>query len=415
MMRRLDPRLAGAILIALLVVLPFWAVEAQGAGILEGQVENGTPGGPDVGAGIPVTLSAFRDDLQVDEWETVTGAEGSFRFEGLDPDEELEYWLAATYLDVVFTTPDAYQFQAGEMTIQASATVYETTTDDDSGIGINLAVFRIQSMDSLLRVQESYYFGNSGDRAYIGRTGQLAGGQRATVRIPLPEDLFGLDLGLADGAAQAFEVEGAAVGAEPVPPGEGTSYLSISYHLPVPASGLVALERTLAYPIEAVWVLAAQPGLQLQSDLLLSQGVTELEDGQPVEFFVGENLAAGSSIVMELETDATGASSAMPGTSTAGAQGESAAAGRGHQKLLGWAGIGLVALMLIAAVVYPAASRPLAAVPARRPDLRREPRARRLVAELADLEDACEAGDLDQASYERRRSDIHRAIRSLWD
>ena len=61
-------------------------VRAEGEGILEGQVVNGTAGGQDPSSGLTVLLHVYRGDLEEDTLETTTDAGGRFRFDGLDTD-----------------------------------------------------------------------------------------------------------------------------------------------------------------------------------------------------------------------------------------------------------------------------------------------------------------------------------------
>ncbi len=414
MRRRIVYGLAGLALLLSLLFSPVWAVEAQGSGTLEGEVVNGSPGGAEVGAGIPVSLYVVQDDVQVDLKETMTGEDGRFRFEDLDTDETLEYWLQAEYLDIPYALSEPLQFTVDKTVLQATVTVHETT-GDDSGVRANLVILRVQALDSVLRVQESYYLGNTGDRTYVGQAGTLPDGRLSTLLIPLPEGQFGLGLDSGDGGEQAVEVTGGVAVTEPVQPGQGTTYLSISYHLAVPNSGLISLERSLPYPIEALWVLAAQPGLQLTSAVLESQGTTELQEGQVEELFVAQDLPENSPIAMQLQVLAGASTSTLPEAAATGGQAGSAGAGRGNQRLLGILGIPIIALTLLAAVAIVFVAPGLAAAPARRRRLSAEPRARPLLGELADLEEAREAGEVDQAGYERRRSEMVGAIRALWE
>lgn len=406
--------LAGLALVLTVLLLPLWTVEAQSTGTLEGEVVNGSPDGPEVGAGIAVSLYVVQDEVQVDLKETTTDEDGHFRFEGLDTDEWLEYWLEAEYLDIIYGPPEPLQFPAGETALHSTLTVHETS-DDDSGVGANLIIIRVQALDSVLRVQESYYLGNESDYTYVGQAGALPEGRLSTVLIPLPENQFGIELGTPDGDEQAAEIEGGVAVTDPIQPGKGTTYLSISYHLAVPDDGLVTLERSLPYPIEAVWVLAAQPGLQLASNVLESQGTTELQEGQPEELFVGEELPANQPIVLQLLAVAGGSTSTLPEVPASSGQTAGEGVGRGNQRLLGSLGAAIVGLALLAAVVVPLAAPGRAVVRARSPKLGADPRSRRLLADLADLEDSREAGDVDQAGYERRRSELFQAIRALWE
>ena len=120
-------------------------------------------------------------------------------------------------------------------------------------------------------------------------------------------------------------------------------------------------------------------------------------------------------MALELQVVAGGSASSGSGASAPAAQGGAGEASRGSQNVLGFLGIGVIAIAVLAAVVYPFTKHRLASQPVGRPRLTVEPRARRLVAELADLEEAREAGELDQLSYERQRAETYEAIRSLWD
>jgi hypothetical protein len=414
MIHRLDVRLAGLVLVAMLLLSPPGAAGAQSLGILEGQVVVGTAGGPEVGAGIPVSLYVIQNDLQVDIGETVTDAEGRFRFEELDTDGTLEYWLGASYLGVEYGPSGPNQFSEGQTALQVTVTVYETA-GDESGIVADLVILRIQSLGSLLRVQESYYLGNSADRTYQGQPGLLPDERLATVLIPLPEGQFGLGLGSEDGLEHAVEAEGGIAVTDAIQPGEATTVISFSYHLGMAEGETVRLERSLSYPMDAVWVLVAQPGLVLRSDELTSQGIVELEADLPEELFVAEDLPADSRIVMELEAMAGQSSPEVSGASTTGAESESDLPRRGHQEVLGLIGIGVVLLSVLGAVVYPLSARSPAIAPVRSPKLSAEPQVRRFLTELADLEEAHEAGEVDEATYERQRSETYGAIRSLWE
>jgi hypothetical protein len=87
-------------------------------------------------------------------------------------------------------------------------------------------------------------------------------------------------------------------------------------------------------------------------------------------------------------------------------------AARGNQELLRWLGMGLAALAVVGVVVYAASSKPAVRRGVVEQDLIADPEARRLVVELADLEDAFDAGQVDEMTYERRRAEITRELKS---
>ena len=82
--------------------------------------------------------------------------------------------------------------------------------------------------------------------------------------------------------------------------------------------------------------------------------------------------------------------------------------GPGQPGTLALAGHGPGALAVVGAIVYAASSRSLDPDAGLEPDLAADPEARRLVVELADLEDAYDAGQVDEATYESRRAEIVR-------
>ena len=110
----------------LFVLFAAGIARAQGSGVLEGEVVNGTAGGPEIGATLAVALHVFQGDAKVSTLETTTDAEGHFRFEGLDTDPGLEYWPEVTYLGVDYRPLVPYQFTAEQPALQVALTVYET-------------------------------------------------------------------------------------------------------------------------------------------------------------------------------------------------------------------------------------------------------------------------------------------------
>lgn len=379
-------------------------VRAQGNGVLEGQVVNGTAGGAEVGAGLPVTLYAFRGNEEVGFWETTTDAEGRFRFEGLDTDADVDYWPEVVYLDVSYRTETPHRFEGDLTTGAATVTVYETT-DDDSAVRLDSIHMIAESFGQVLRISEIYLFGNDGDRTYVGRDGE-------TVSITLPERAVGLAFQEGTPGDRYIEVEGGLRDTEPLLPGAGTSMAFFSYHLMVDGD-TVPLARRFDYPVATMNMLVAQPGLTMQTEQMQAQG-SELFQDRQYDFFVASNLTAGETVEVEFRpTGDVSSGEGMPGASTLGDQGVAAASERGSQGLLRWLGFALAGLAVVGVVVYAAAARQPATSRASTRDLTSNPKARSILVELADLEGAFEAGQIDEATYERQRAEKYEALKSL--
>jgi hypothetical protein len=85
----------------------------------------------------------------------------------------------------------------------------------------------------------------------------------------------------------------------------------------------------------------------------------------------------------------------------------------GSQSLLLWIGFGLALVTVAGAVVYAATTRSTTASWTSDSGLASNPKARSLLADLADLEDAFEEGEVDEASYERQRAEIYAELKNL--
>jgi hypothetical protein len=265
----------------------------------------------------------------------------------------------------------------------------------------------VESFDQVLRITEIHLFGNGGDEAYAGESGDASQG---TVFIPLPENAVGLAYGEGVADDRFLDVEGGLMDTEPVPPGTQSSEVVFSYHLLV-AGETVPLERRFAYPVTNLNVLVAQPGLTLKSEQLEFMGTQAFEDRQ-YELYRASDLAPDTPLMMELVPVDTGSGTAV-GMPPASDQGGAGSAATGNQRLLLGIGLGLAVLAVVVALVYPQLVRRPATAAGSASNLAANPKARPLLVELADLEDAFESGQIDEVTYERRRAEKREELRSL--
>lgn len=394
-----------------ILLLP--GARAQDGGVLEGQVINGTAGAPPAGAGLDVTLHIFQGDAEVDTHQAVTQAGGGFRFEGLATGGDLAYQPQVTYQGVRYTVPQPLRFEQGQTELDTTITVYETTTDE-AAIRLQSVHVIAESFGQVLRVSEVQVFGNVTDRTYVGSAEGAE--QGTTVLVSLPEGAVGIALAQDMPPERFVEATGGLRDTEPVLPGDGGSQVFLSYHLIVPGP-TVPVQRQFPYPVDDFNILVAQPGLDLQSEDLISRGPQSFQ-GRQFGFYTAQDLPAGQPVYIELLVDMTASTSlAMPGASSESLPPEGTAASegssRGSQGLLKSIGFALVLVVLLAAVAYPAATRPAAR--RKSPALTADPAVRRLLAELADLQAALEEGRIDEGSYEQRRAALYKALRSAGD
>ena len=410
MLRPITGWMLRAMVVALLVVLALvLPVRAQDGGRVEGQVVNGTEGGAEIGAGVPVTLYVFDASLEEQALTTETDGDGRFIFEGLDTSTLLEYWVEATYQDVSYGTENLLQFDEGQTVLDTTVTVYETTTDDGD-VRLDLVHIFAESFGEVLRISETHLFGSTGDRAYIGE--EKADGRRETVFVPVPGDSVGFALGEGIPEDRFADASGGLVDSEPVRPGNLMSEVRFSYHLMASGSSIV-LDRGFAYPVSSLTVLVAQPGLSLASEQLQSMGVQMIQDRQ-YEILAAENLGPDTTVELVFTQTAGMGSLGIEGMPSG--QGTSSGSAGGSQGSLLWIGVILAMLTVAGAVVYAVTSRrPDSGRPARGrvvsdPGPEFDPKARELIARLADLEDAYEAGEVDEADYVSQRMKLFREL-----
>jgi hypothetical protein len=222
----------------------------------------------------------------------------------------------------------------------------------------------------------------------------------------------GLSFGEGVAEDQYIQVEGGLMGTEPVPPGTETALAFFSYHLMV-AGDSIPLERGFAYPVGTLNVLVAQPGLTLNSGQLQSRGL-ELFQGRQYELYSTQSLGPDTPLALEFipVAEAPGDTGTAEGPASSG-ESMTGATPRGNQTVILWLGVGLAVLAVAGVVVYSMAARPPAAEAAGAADLASNPEAQAQLAQLVDLEDAFEAGQVDEGDYERRRAEIYEEIRSL--
>jgi hypothetical protein len=397
--------LAFGLLLSMVLVV---VARAQGAGVVEGKLVNGTADGQDPGSGLTVLLRVYRGELEEDTLETTTDAEGRFRFDGLDTDASLEYWPEAVYGGVSFSSAEPLQFGGEPITVSTTITVYETT-DDDSAIRLGSVHIIAESFGQVLRISEIHLLGNTGDRVYVGPDGDA--GQGETIFVPLPEQGVGVAFGEGVAADRFVEVEGGLADTAPVLPGSESSLIFFSYHLMVTGE-TVPLERRFSYPVTSLNILVAQPGLTLNSEQLQSMGIELFQDRQ-YELQVTQNIPADEPLIMEFVPVETAGGTETTGMSATSGQGMTGASTRGNQRVLLPIGAALAALAVLGAVLYPQVTRRAAHAPVSGPNLKTDPEAQRLVAELASLEKSYEAGELDEATYERQRSDRYEKLTAL--
>ena len=320
---------------------------AQGQGVIEGQVVNGTADGGSV-EGLTVTLHVFRGMEEQPSQTATTDAEGKFRFEELSTEADRGYALLLNYGGVDYGS-DLLTFSSTtdeeKLTdiLSVPIKVYESTENDEA-VSIERAHIFVDFQEGNLLVGELYFFSNDSDKTYIGAE-EVVEGQRGTLRLSLPTGAEGLAFESGELGQRFFETAEGFVDTWPLQPGQASGQLMFRYSLPYDPSGY-ALARDIPYPLKAINVLVAEVGVDVTSNRLTLEGSRGMQ-GQSYLNLSGQNLSKGERLTLHFSgspaNELVGGEEAMP------AQPSSA----GNQSLLRWAALGLVVLAVGFALGYP--------------------------------------------------------------
>ncbi len=264
---------------------------ANGAGVIEGAVVNGTADGDAVG-GLGVELRIIHGQSQgvegraPERLSVAADREGRFRFEGLSVDSV--YQAAATYQGVAYAGP-LLQFPPDVEQLTTELLVYDTTADDGN-IVVSRAHLLLVGADTEISVTELHILENWGDRTYVGR--QAIQGRLWTSRFQLPRGAR--DVVFEDGAwgGRFLEIEGGFVDTEPIWPGQST--VIFSYMLDCP-SGACDLGRTLQQRVSTLNVMLPDAGVAIRSGHLSDPKKVDIQ-GKSYLSYTASDLAPGTNL-----------------------------------------------------------------------------------------------------------------------
>ncbi len=385
----------------------FTEAPATGAGVITGTVTNGSTGAPM--PALSVELGVFDGDALVEQRSTSTGADGSYRFDGLPTEPNLLFLARAEYpRGGIPYASGAASFEAGTEALVLPISVYESTTDA-TGIRADRAHIIVEFEPGQAQIAELIVFSLDGNRAYAG---DGSGVLRFTVP-PGAQNLSVSDGELRDASdpasARYVRTADGFVDRMPLPPGQGVRQVLYRYSLPYSGQSL-DLVRSLAYPAAAVNVLVADQGQPPEGDVprvsskeLADQGVRSTESGGFYSL-LGENIPAGQPITI-----------AMRGLPAAGESGISSSAQASNRPWL-FLLIGLVGAGAGALIAWPLVARRSRETRAALPEDSSYGAAgdrERLVDALARLQLAFEAGELSEAAYRDQRMQIKSQLLDL--
>jgi len=366
------------------------AVASSTTGAVIGQVANGTAGG-DSTAGLTVRL--FRWDGQfspLEPIETLTAADGSYRFEDIEINPAFSYAAAADYRERRFIS----QFVRGTSNpLELPVTVYEPT-EDPSVITIRGIVNQMTAIGSGVQVLQVINFRNTSDRFYT-TSDEVAEGRFASLVINLPPGATVIGFPNDEGRYIVSEDQTTIVDTLPVIP--DTDHIIQMVYL-IPYEGDAIIEQPLNYALDGQVRLLLRPdSLEVLSEQLQSIGPQTVGQNTYKGYGGTLQLAASDALSFELRGAAAPAAAQL--------QQPDAISG---SNLLMIAGAALIVLGLVIGGLYLVYRRRAAPRPQDNRKL-----IDGLVRQIAELDDAHESGQINHDLYRRQRQQLKDRLAEL--
>lgn len=375
---------------------------------ITGQVTNTTTG-EIVGDGT-VLLRAFTPDFnETLTISTTVGADGNYRFDLTDIPPNWVFIASTNYNDLSFSS-DASQLSRSDPQLALPIQVFEQTTDP-SVVNVGQLHVVFEFAGDRVRVNELYVINNNSDTVFMGEDGVPEDG---VVEVAIPEGAENLSFQRSFGGVDSFLpandfVQTARGWADPQALGPGAGALTLLARYELPYESGMTISHPIFYDTATSTIILPDAGVEVTNMPWVAQQPQDFGQGQTFLNYLGPGVPPGETISMKLEgrpqlvTDETGAVVANRDQTT---------------ELI----IGGTALLLVAGagIFYWQSTKKRRAVEdedeyevetavAAAPD-----DADALLREIAGLDAAYEAGQLDEAVYHRRRAELKQRLAAVW-
>jgi mono/diheme cytochrome c family protein len=383
------------------------------AGVVMGVLSNGTTG--EMLGEAEVELQGFTPEFeQTVTLTTTTDANGNFRFDVTDVPPDLIF-IAGSSFDGLNFSSGANQLDRNNPTLDMPVTVYDKTSD---GAGVNVAQLHVvfEFAEERVTVNQLYVVNNAANAVFVGPSGDPADG---VFEVAVPEGAENLEFQRSFGSMQNFLpandfVQTARGWADPLPlrPGDTASTLLVRYDLPF--SDGMRIAHPIFYETATTTIILPDAGVSVTNTPWVEQPAQEFGQGQTFRNYSGPGVPAGETISMVLEgrpnvvTDASGAAVVNRDQTTELLIGGGAlllAAVSGVFLWRYWQGRHEEDEEEWAEAVETTVALPSGAAPAGSDDLLRT---------IAALDDAHDAGQIDDAAYQAQRAELKRQLAAMW-
>lgn len=365
------------------------------AAIVQGEVRNGTT--DELVGNVTATLRAFTRDVQETMTMTTTvGADGRYVFELNDVPADWIYLVAAEYNGTRFNSQPAI-LERALPELDLPVTVYENSSDP-SPISIAQLHVILNFVADQVQISQLYRFDNLGNALFVGPTGNP---QDGTVEIVLPAGAQNVEFQRGFGDLSNFVLANEVVQTDtgwadtlPLWPGRASLDLLVSYELPYQNGMRIA--HPLNYPVGNASAILPDAGVSLQEGGWQLQGQQAMGEG--VTFVSYTNPEIGGADTLNFTLNGRPRQTASLGGSSLAVRNETS------ELIVG--SIGLLVVVGAAVYLISAWRSHSTAVAESDPDA--------LLQALAELDEAFENGEIDQADYEEEREALKLELIELW-
>ena len=276
--------------------VPVWeSAYRPGNGQITGKVIQGTADGASV-AGVEVTLEGFVDFEPVVTFTATVATDGSFSFANLGTDSSVVYFASASLGEISYSSP-ILMFGEGQTSLETTVNIYGST-DDDSGITIERAHWIIDPQPGALLIAQIYAYGNSGDRAFTGKTVEGAE-MPVTVAISVPPSAVEISFENGELGGRFQQVGHTIYDTAPIVPGSETRQVVVNYVLPFDGTS-AEFEGSLPYAASSLNMLTPDlEGMQVEVTGLESVGPQDIQ-GEAYLMWQRENVAPDQTVTVKL-------------------------------------------------------------------------------------------------------------------
>jgi cytochrome c553 len=354
------------------------------SGAVLGQVINGTTGA-DIPEGLEVTLHGFEGQQEVILAGAIVDETGSFTFGEYDLLPGWVFVATIEYQGVMYGSEIVEYSSDAEVFLPV--TFFEASDDLNAVFVDRLHAIVSVSAEGVLEITELWIISNFSDYTVASPDGI------GILEIPLPEGATNLRFDSGALGDRYISTDRGFVDSQPVRPGLDTHELVFSFELPYDKG--LDFRQSMDYPVDAIVILTPATGPELEGEGILDMGAREMS-GTLLRNYNAEPIPAGG--VFEVKIRGSGIDEGATDDST-----------------VVTVGIGIGSLILAAGVVgiwwrrrREPSTESVEEVEYRsvRDDSVEVEDKEALLRSIANLDDAFEAGEIEENPYQERRSEL---------